>query len=262
MKKVALTLALTLLANAGWFETLQSFTGGATTKSSQQSGSSISTDKAQEAMKEALKLGIKEAVSTLGKKDGFYKNPMAKIPLPKNVQLAASTLQKVGLGKYVKQFEISMNRAAEEAVPETATILYRTLRSIDTKKAKDLILSQNDHAITDYFKEHAGKQLAQKIAPIVKKHMENENVTKYYQLMMEYYNKYAPNISNNALANTALGAFGISAPQRIEEKDLSSYVTNKTLDALFFKLAQKEQQIRSNPIARSTKILQEVFGRQ
>ena len=260
MKKLSFFAATALLVHAGWFETLQSFTSGST--KSEQVSTSITSDKAQAAMQDALKVGIQEAVKQLGKRDGFYKDPQAKIPLPKNLELVAKTLQKVGMGKYVKQFELSMNRAAEEAVPQTASILYDTLRSINTKKAKELVLSQNEHAITDYFRQHAGNELAQKIAPIIKKHMENEQVTKYYQLMMEYYNKYAPNISNNALANTALGAFGISAPQRIEEKDLSSYVTNKTLDALFFKLAQKEQQIRSNPIARSTKILQEVFGRR
>ena len=43
--------------------------------------------------------------------------------------------------------------------------------------------------------------------------------------------------------------------------DLDSYVTEKTLDGLFYKLAQEEKAIRQNPVARSTDLLKQVFGR-
>jgi hypothetical protein len=42
--------------------------------------------------------------------------------------------------------------------------------------------------------------------------------------------------------------------------DLDDYVTEKTLDGLFLKLADEERQIRENPVARTTDLLKKVFG--
>ena len=42
--------------------------------------------------------------------------------------------------------------------------------------------------------------------------------------------------------------------------DLDAYVTRKTLDGLFLKLADEERMIRENPVARSTDLLRKVFG--
>jgi hypothetical protein len=42
--------------------------------------------------------------------------------------------------------------------------------------------------------------------------------------------------------------------------DLDDYVTNKAIDGLFHVIGSQEQQIRSNPAARSTDLLRRVFG--
>jgi hypothetical protein len=127
--------------------------------------------------------------------------------------------------------------------------------------AKKIVLG-SDTAATEYFKKHAGEKLAKAIAPIIKKHMEKEQVTRYYQMMMQAYNKYAKPYTQNAYAKAALGALGMdtsNAPSE-DEKDLSTYVTNRTLQGLYAMIAQQEKAIRTSPAARTTKLLQEVFG--
>ena len=42
--------------------------------------------------------------------------------------------------------------------------------------------------------------------------------------------------------------------------DLDGYVTRKTLDGLFVKIAEEEASIRANPAARTTALLEKVFG--
>jgi hypothetical protein len=42
--------------------------------------------------------------------------------------------------------------------------------------------------------------------------------------------------------------------------DINTYVVNKALDGLFYTLGQQETQIRTNPVARSTALLKQVFG--
>jgi hypothetical protein len=45
-----------------------------------------------------------------------------------------------------------------------------------------------------------------------------------------------------------------------ENLDVDAYVTNKALDGLFKMIANEEAAIRANPAARTTAVLQQVFG--
>ena len=255
-KHLLLTLIVGMVLQAGWMDTLGSMAKEYTNSSKQ---SSISGDETQSAVKQALELGVKKALSTLGKENGFYKNPLVKIGLPKNVQTVASTLRKVGMGKYVDQFELSMNRAAEEAVPQTAKVLMETIKQMKVEDAKKLVMSDEPNAITKYFETHAGQKLAKRIAPIIKKHMESQNVTKYYQTMMRYYKKYGKQYTDNKYAQMAMGALGMGQGQE-EAKDLSTYVTNKTLQGIYKMIEEQEKAIRTSAAACTTQLLQKVFG--
>ena len=53
---------------------------------------------------------------------------------------------------------------------------------------------------------------------------------------------------------------GPAAAMLGDDLDVDEYVTEKTLDGLFFKLAEEEKSIRHNPAARSTELLKKVFG--
>jgi hypothetical protein len=46
-----------------------------------------------------------------------------------------------------------------------------------------------------------------------------------------------------------------------ESVDLDHYVTNKSLDGLFYMVGQEEKDIRTNPAARTTDLLKKVFGK-
>lgn len=43
--------------------------------------------------------------------------------------------------------------------------------------------------------------------------------------------------------------------------NLKTYVTEKTVDGLFYILAKEEKQIRNNPRKRNSELLKKVFGR-
>lgn len=45
-----------------------------------------------------------------------------------------------------------------------------------------------------------------------------------------------------------------------EAGDLDAYVTHKTLDGLFLKVAEEEKRVRENPLTHTTDLLQKVFG--
>ena len=46
------------------------------------------------------------------------------------------------------------------------------------------------------------------------------------------------------------------------DPDLDAYVTQKAIDGLFVLVADEEQKIRKDPLARTTELLKRVFGAQ
>ena len=47
----------------------------------------------------------------------------------------------------------------------------------------------------------------------------------------------------------------------MESLDLDQYVTNKSLDGLFYMVGQEEKKIRTDPAARVTDLLRKTFGK-
>ncbi len=201
--------------------------------------SSIINDDMIQGLKEALQIGTQNAVATVSKVDGYYQNPDIKIPLPEEIQKAGKYLRLAGYGSKVDEFELSMNRAAERAAPEAKQIFWGAVKEMQISDAKK-ILNGPDNAATSYSKDKTYTHLQQIFKPIVKDTMGQVGVTRQFQ---DINNK----LSSIPLADKA-------------SVDLDQYVTDKSLNGLFFMLAAEEKKIRQDPAARVTDILKKVFG--
>ena len=191
-------------------------------------------------LKEALSISTKNAVSNVSKMDGYLANEAIKIMMPEKIRKVADVLKKVGYQKPVDDFVTSMNRAAEKAAPEAASHFADALKEMTFEDAKG-ILSGGDTAATDYFKTKTSDKLYEDFKPIVSSSMSEVGVTKSYKDMMGKY--------------TAIPFM------KEESVDLDHYVTNKSLDGLFYMIAQEEMKIRTDPAARVTDLLKKVFGK-
>src|SRR4029078_2190888 len=80
------------------------------------------------ALKAALEKGSLSAVANLGRIDGFLGNPQVRIPLPESAQRAERLMRRVGMGRYADELEVTMNRAAEAAVPEAKALFVQSVR--------------------------------------------------------------------------------------------------------------------------------------
>jgi hypothetical protein len=60
-------------------------------------------------------------------------------------------------------------------------------------------------------------------------------------------------------AGGGLGGLGSIFLKR-PDLDLDAYITRKTVDGLFLKIAEEERRIREDPKARTTELLERVFG--
>ena len=191
-------------------------------------------------LKEALAKGTRSAVNNLGKKDGFFLNKRVKINLPKSLDKAGDALHLIGKDKYVDDFVLTMNRAAEEAVPQAASVFADSIKKMSISDAKQ-ILDGPDDAATRYFQRTGEKKLQKKMLPIIKDATAKVGVTGQYKAMV---GKLGP--ASSLVDSSAL--------------DLDGYITEKALDGLFLLVADEEKAIRQNPAARTTDILKKVFS--
>ncbi len=233
-------------ALAGWGDLLKqggdllrSGTGNSVT---QTGPSALSGSEIGAGLKEALSVGARRAVAYLGRPGGFLNDPKVRIPLPGNLKTVARGLRMAGQGALVDQFETTMNRAAEAAVPKTLEIVQKTISGMSLEDARG-ILEGGDDAATSYLREKAGEQLARAIRPIVSQATDQAGATAAYKRLVQ-----------NAGGGMLTGLMGGSS------LDLDQYVTDKTLDGLFLMLAEEEKKIRRNPAARTTELLKRVFG--
>jgi hypothetical protein len=192
-------------------------------------------------LKEALSVGTKNAVGLLSKKDGYFGNEAVKILLPENIRRAGDALRMAGYQKEVDAFVLSMNRAAEKAAPKAADIFAGAIREMSITDAQK-ILNGGNTAATEYFKSKTSAQLFEAFKPDISESMNEVGVTRAYKAMTDRY--------------TAMVPFG-----KVESLDLDRYVTNKSLDGLFYMVGQEETKIRTNPAARTTELLRKVFAK-
>src|SRR5215510_7578918 len=127
----------------------------------------ISNQDAVAGLKAALEKGSGAAVDLLGRTDGFFGNDAVKIPLPDSLKKYEKLMRSVGMGKYADELVLTMNRAAEAAVPEAKKLLVDSVKKMSVQDAKG-ILTGGDTAATEYFKRTTSDQLRARFQPIVK----------------------------------------------------------------------------------------------
>jgi Protein of unknown function (DUF4197) len=191
-------------------------------------------------LKEALIKGSQSAVNTLGEKNGFFSHPQLKIPMPEKLQTVESALRKLKQDKIADEFVLSMNRAAEKAVPKAMSIFSSAIKAMTIEDAYG-ILQGADNAATEYLKKTGGSQFHQEFLPIVKKATSNVGVTENYKAL----------IDNLGMMSKLID---------VEALDLDKYVTNKAVDGLFNLVASEEKLIRADPTARTSDLLKKVFS--
>ncbi len=193
-------------------------------------------------LKQALAQGTQTAISQLGRSDGFWKDAATRIPLPASIARFESPIRALGYGSKLDKFHLTLNRAAEQAVPQVAEIFAGSITQMTVADAQSILTGPKD-AATQFFRRTSSAQLIERILPIVQSSTASVGVTQKYKALVDK-------------AGPVMRLSGSQSP------DLDAYVTQKTVDGLFLKIADEEARIRDNPAARGTELLKKVFGRQ
>ena len=236
-----LAIVLALPAHAvDWGEMLKGVLGKPAGETATTSGvDALSSTEINAGLKEALTRGAEAAVAQLGQKDGFFGNAAMRIPLPPSLQKAEKAMRMLGMGNQADELVLSMNRAAEAAVPEAKTLLVGAVKEMTLEDAKG-ILTGGKTSATDFFRKKTETQLTERFGPIVKATTDKVGLA-------QQYNRYA----------------GAAAQFNLIDKEQASveqYVTQQSLDRLYTLIGEKEAAIRANPMQAGSDLLKKVFG--
>ena len=207
-----------------------------------------------EGLKSSLNVGIEKAVGKLGVENGFYNDAVLKLLLPPEAKPITSNIKLVPGGQdLMNKTVLSINRTAEDAVKEATPIFKNAILHMSIQDAAGILYGK-ENAATEYLRQNTYAQLVAAFAPKVKASLAkplvaNVSTSQTWNLLCSNY---------NGVANTTIGKFSRMKPVNV---NLEEYVTGKALDALFIKVAAEEKAIRTDPKARVTTLLQNVFGK-
>ena len=192
------------------------------------------------ALKQALEVGTSHAVQLTGRTDGYFANQAIKILMPESLRSFERGLRAIGYGHQVDELVLGMNRAAERAAPSGKRIFLDAIGDMSFDDVNRIFRGENT-AATDYFKTKTSDKLAAAFRPAVDISMGEVGVTQQYRELL-----------GRAQAIPFL---------KLDSYDLDGYVVGKALDGLFPVVADEERKIRTNPAARTTDLLREVFAK-
>jgi hypothetical protein len=203
-------------------------------------GAGLSDAKIGAGLKEALQVATEKAVSLTGKTDGYFANQAIKILMPEKLRSFETGLRAVGYGGQIDELVLGMNRAAERAAPQARQIFFDAIGDMSFDDARKL-LNGGDTAATEYFRGKTTPRLTTAFRPVVEQSMSQVGVSRQYKDLV--------------------GRFDSIPFAKSQAFDLDGYVVDRGLGGLFAVLGEQEKQIRTNPTARATDLLKEVFKR-
>ncbi|MGD0090035.1 MAG: DUF4197 domain-containing protein [Planctomycetota bacterium] len=201
----------------------------------------LSQEEIKEALRTVLRNGAKSAVAKLGKEDGFLKDQAVKIALPAHLEPTDPEERTAKADLAAARFVRLLNRAAETAVAGTGEILAEAVAELALGDAREILKGPAD-AAAQYFKRTSSESLEKRLLPLVKQAALDVGAADAYRV----------------LAKRA--ALGVGKRPAAGSFDPNLYITQKTLDGLFVKIAEEEKRIREDPASRTSEALKKVFG--
>lgn len=201
----------------------------------------LSQEQIGNGLRQALDNGIKNQVSKLTTKDGFYKNELVKILLPEELQVVDKGLRKIGLSSLADEGLRAINRTAEDAVKTATPIFVNAVKEISFNDAKNILLGEQN-AATSYLEGKTSAALYNQFQPVIQNSFAKVGADKIWSNLITKYNSipFVKKVNPN----------------------LTDYVTQEALDGVFTMIEVEEKGIRENIGLRNTDLLRKVFALQ
>lgn len=191
-------------------------------------------------LREALSVGTDTAVVQGSQLNGYFENPIIKIPFPEEANIVMSVVSAVPGGSIlVNEFIKQLNRAAEDAAVKATPIFKDAILNITITDAFN-ILNGADTAATNYLRINTFTDLYDAFKPDIEESLVSVGAQQAWEDVIDIYN-----------------SIPLTEPV---DTDLANYTTNKGLNGLFYLVGEEEGKIRNDVTHQVTDLLQQVFG--
>ncbi len=189
-------------------------------------------------LKEALSQGLFKSFDAFADPNG---NPLVRFAFPGDAEKIERTLRDLGFDKTINQVTGKFTRAMSSAVAVAKPAFTESLKSMSIKEAAKILVTDNPHAATDYFKSTMKPTLMAGFRPIMDSTIKTEGADKEWSSITGVYNSIP--FINKPLENS-----------------LTDFLTARVIDGLFLMVANEEEQVRSTFAFRKTDLMKKVFG--
>ncbi len=189
-------------------------------------------------LKDALSQGLFRGFDAFADPSG---NPLVRFAFPGDAAKIEKTLKDAGMTKVVDQVTAKFTRAMSSAVMAAKPIFLNSVKQMTIRDAASILVTDNHHAATEYFKTAMSPELMTAFRPIVDSTIKTEGANKDWSSIVNVYNRLP-------FINKPL------------ESSLTDFIAARAIDAMFVSVAKEEEQIRSKYEFRKTDMMKKAFG--
>lgn len=189
-------------------------------------------------LKDALSQGLFRGFDAFANPGG---NPLVRFAFPGDAAKIEKTLKDVGMTKVVDQVTAKFTRAMSSAVVAAKPIFLNSVKQMSIRDAAGILVTDNMHAATEYFKSTMSPELMVAFRPIVDSTIKTEGANKEWSNLVTIYNKI-PFINKPLEAN------------------LTDFIAARAIDAMFVSVANEEENIRTKYEFRKTDMMKKAFA--
>ncbi|MEN9549740.1 MAG: hypothetical protein RIR12_2331 [Bacteroidota bacterium] len=189
-------------------------------------------------LKDALSQGLFKGLENFADPNG---NPLVRFAFPGEAEKIEKTLRDLGFDKAVNNVTGKFTKAMSSSVNVAKPLFFEAVRSMSIKDAAKILVTDNRHAATDYFKAEMKPGLMTAFRPIVDSSIKMEAADKEWAAITKIYNAIP-------FIKTPL------------ENNLTDFISARAVDVLFLMVANEEAAIRSKYELRKTDMMRKVFG--
>ena len=189
-------------------------------------------------LKDALTQGFFKSFDAFADPNG---NPLVRFVFPDDAAKIEKTLHDLGLDKTVDKVTAKYTHAMSSAISVAKPIFINSIKRMSIKDATRILVTDNLHAATEYFKTSMKPELMIAFRPIVDSTINTEGAITEWTSLVNIYNKIP----------------FISKPL---ENNLTDFISARVIDGMFIIIGNEEENIRAKYEFRKTDMMKKVFA--
>jgi ribosomal protein L30/L7E len=189
-------------------------------------------------LRDALSQGLFRGLNAFADPEG---NPLVRFAFPGEAEKIEKTLRDLGFDKIINQVTGKFTRAMASAVNTAKPLFFDAVKNMSIRDAAKILVTDNPHAATDYFKQEMKPGLMNAFRPIVDSTIKTEGADREWSGITSIYNSIP-------FINKPL------------ESSLTDFVSARVIDLMFLMVASEEEEIRNKYEFRKTDMMKKVFN--